>query len=184
MSALAALAVLTSLNSGGQAEEIARTFGVDWPHLVAQMISFGIVCFLLHRFAYKRVLSMLNDRRKEIAQGLASTEKIKAELAKSEVQRQEVLQQANAHAKRLIEDARAAAARVRAEETRKAIAAAELIIAKSHEAAKQDYGRMLAQLKHDVGHLVVQTTAVVTGKVLTLEDQQRLAEETVRHIAA
>lgn len=181
---MSSLAVLTALNSGGQAEEIARTFGVDWPHLVAQMISFGIVCFLLHRFAYKRVLSMLNDRRNQIAQGLAGAEKIKTELAKCEVQRQEVLQQANAQAKRLIEEARAAAARVRAEETRKAIAAAEQIIAKSHEAAKQDYGRMLAQLKHDVGHLVVQTTAVVTGKVLTLEDQQRLAEETVRHIAA
>src|SRR5215472_7299614 len=170
---MSALAVLTALNSGGQAEEIARTFGVDWPHLVAQMISFGIVCFLLHRFAYKRVLAMLDDRRKRIEQGLANTEKIKAELAESEAHRQEVLQQANAQAKRLIEEARAAAARVQADESRKAIAAAE-----------QDYARMLAQLKHDVGHLVVQTTAVVAGKVLTPDDQRRLAEETARQIAA
>ena len=29
---------------GGQIREIARTFGVDWPHLVAQMLSFGVVC--------------------------------------------------------------------------------------------------------------------------------------------
>jgi F-type H+-transporting ATPase subunit b len=181
---MTALAVLTALNSSGQAEEIARTFGVDWPHLVAQMISFGIVCFLLHRFAYKRVLAMLQDRRKRIEEGLANTEKIKTELAESEAHRQEVLQQANAQAKRLIEEARAAAARVQAEETRKAIAAAEQIVAKSHEAAEQDYGRMLAQLKHDVGHLVVQTTAVVAGKVLTPEDQRRLAEETARQMAA
>lgn len=181
---MSGLAVLTALNSGGQAEEIARTFGVDWPHLVAQMISFGIVCFLLHRFAYKRVLAMLDDRRKQIAQGIANTEKIKAELAESEAHRQEVMTQANAQAKRLIEEARAAAARVQAEESRKAIAAAEQIITKSREAAQQDYDRMLAQLKHDVGHLVVQTTAVVTGKVLTPDDQRRLAEETARQISA
>lgn len=181
---MSALAMLTALNSGGQAAEIARTFGVDWPHLVAQMISFGIVCFLLHRFAYKRVLAMLHDRRKRIEEGLASTEKIKAELAESEVHRQEVLQQANAQAKRLIEEARAAAARVQAEESRKAIAAAEQIIVKAREAAEQDYARMLAQLRHDVGHLVVQTTAVVAGKVLTPDDQRRLAEETARQISA
>lgn len=181
---MSALAGLTALSSGGQAEEIARTFGVDWPHLVAQMISFGIVCFLLHRFAYKRVLAMLDDRRKQIAQGIANTEKIKTELAESEAHRQEVMTQANAQAKRLIEEARAAAARVQAEESRKAIAAAEQIITKSREAAQQDYARMLAQLKHDVGHLVVQTTAVVTGKVLTPDDQRRLAEETARQISA
>jgi F-type H+-transporting ATPase subunit b len=42
---------------------------------------------------------------------------------------------------------------------------------------------MLAQLKREVGRLVVQTTATVTGKVLTAEDQQRLAAETEKQIA-
>ena len=37
---------------GGQVERIARTFGVDWPHLIAQIISFGIVCALLYWLAY------------------------------------------------------------------------------------------------------------------------------------
>jgi F-type H+-transporting ATPase subunit b len=35
-----------------------------------------------------------------------------------------------------------------------------------------------------VGRLVVATTTKVTGKVLTLEDQKRLAEETNRELAA
>ena len=43
---------------------------------------------------------------------------------------------------------------------------------------------MLAELKRDVGRLVVQTTANITGKILTAEDQQRLAEETARELAA
>ena len=47
--------------------QIARTFGVDWPHLVAQIISFSIVCALLYQFAYRRILAMLEQRRQKIA---------------------------------------------------------------------------------------------------------------------
>jgi F-type H+-transporting ATPase subunit b len=179
-----AVALLATLNGGGQVEEIAKTFGVDWPHLIAQIVSFSIVCAVLYRFAYKRVLRMLEERREQIAQGLANTEKIKAELAKTEAQRQELMLQASVRANRLIEEARAAAGRVQEQETQKAIAAAEQIIAKSREAAAQDYARMLAELKRDVGQLVVQTTAAVAGKILTPEDHRRLAEETAKQLRA
>ena len=42
---------------------------------------------------------------------------------------------------------------------------------------------MLAQLKREVGQLVVKTTATVTGKVLTADDQKRLAEETQKQLS-
>lgn len=175
---------LAEAGAGGAVQEIARTFGVDWSHLIAQIISFCIVCALLYQFAYRRVLDMLEDRRKQIAEGLANAEKIKAELARTEAQRQEVMTQANAQATKLIEDARAAAARVQEQETRKAIAAAEQIMAKAREAAAADHARMLTELKREVGRLVAQTTAAVTGKILTPEDHKRLAEETSRQLAA
>ena len=54
-----AFVLLADAESGGQIEQIARTFGVDWPHLIAQMVSFGIVCAVLYRFAYRPVLAML-----------------------------------------------------------------------------------------------------------------------------
>jgi F-type H+-transporting ATPase subunit b len=165
-------------------ERIVTTFGVDWPHLLAQVASFCIVCFILYRFAYRPVLKMLEARRQQIAQGLASAEQIKAELARTEVQRQEVMAQANAQANKLIEEARAAAARLQEQETQKAIAAAEQIMAKAREAAAQDHARMLAELKREVGRLVVQATATVVGKILTPEDQRRLAEETAKELTS
>ncbi len=177
-------ALLAQANAEGPVQQIARTFGVDWPHLIAQIISFCIVCAILYKFAYHRVLTMLEERRRRIEEGLANAEKIKVELARTEAQRQEVIAQANAQAAKLIEEARAAAARVQETETQKAIAAAEQIIAKAREAATQDHARMLAELKREVGRLVVQTTATVTGKVLTTEDQRRLAEETRKAVAA
>jgi F-type H+-transporting ATPase subunit b len=169
--------------AAGIIEDTARQFGVDWPHFIAQVISFCIVAFLLQKFAYKPVLNMLEERRQRIAEGLANADKIKAELQRTEANRLEVLNQANVQANKLIEEARAAANRVREEETQKAIAAAEQIITKAREAAAADHARMLIELKREVGRLVVQTTATVTGKILTPEDQKRLAEETAKQIA-
>jgi F-type H+-transporting ATPase subunit b len=176
-------ALVLFAEGGGQIEQIARTFGVDWSHLIAQIISFSIVCGLLYLFAYKPVLKMLTQRRELIAQGLLNSEKIKAELAKTEAQRQEVMAQANVQATQFIEEARDAAARLREQETRKAVAAAEQITIKARQATEQDHNLMLAQLKREVGHLVVETTAAITGKILTSEDQRRLAEETARQLA-
>ena len=179
-----ALCMLLQEPGAGRPERIVTVFGVDWPHLIAQIISFCIVCAVLYRFAYRPILRMLDERRKQIALGLANAEKIKAELAKTEAQRHEVLLQANAEATKLIEEARAAAARLREQETQNAITAAEQIIAKAREAAAQDHARMLADLKREVGRLVVQTTASVAGRILTPEDQRRLAEDTVKHVAS
>jgi F-type H+-transporting ATPase subunit b len=173
---------LAATESGGQVERITTTFGVDWPHLMAQIISFSIVCAVLYLWAYKPVLKMLEDRRRQIALGQATAEQIKAELANAESQRQEMILKANAEATQIVKEAHEAAARVQDRETQKAIAAAEEIVAKSREAAAQDYQRMLAELKREVGRLVVQTAASVTGKVLNAEDQRRLAEATAKEL--
>ena len=158
--------------------------GIQWQVLLAQTISFSVVLFVLWRFAYRPVFAMLEARRQRIAEATANAEKIKAELAKTEADRQKVLADAGDQADKLIDEARAAAARVRADETQKAVAAAEQIIAKAREAAAQEHAQMLAGLKREVGRLVVQTTSTVTGKVLTPEDQRRLAEETKKQLSA
>ncbi|HEX2343282.1 MAG TPA: ATP synthase F0 subunit B [Vicinamibacterales bacterium] len=173
----------TVAEGGGQIASIARTFGVDWPHLIAQTISFGIVCAVLYVFAYKPILRMLEARRQQIAGGLANAQKIEAELARIHEERRVVLAAADAEGQRLVEEARVAAARVGAEETQKAIAAAELVLARAHEAAERDRALLLAAARREIGRLVVQTTAAVTGRILTAEDQQRLAEETASQLA-
>jgi F-type H+-transporting ATPase subunit b len=57
-------------------------------------------------------------------------------------------------------------------------------LVKAREATERDHDRMLADLKREVGRLVVQTTATVTGKILTPEDQKRLAEEAAKQLAS
>jgi F-type H+-transporting ATPase subunit b len=166
------------------ARETALTFGLNWPHFLSQVISFCIVAFLLYLWAYKPILKLLEQRRQQIAEGLENAEKIKKELQATEAARQEILNKTGTEAARLLDEARAIADKLREQESQKAIASAEQIIAKAREAAQQDHGRMLAELKKEIGRLVVQTTVTVTGKVLTPEDQKRLAEETTRQISA
>ena len=164
--------------------DITGPFGVDAPHFFSQVISFLIVAGLLYKFAYKPILNVLEDRRQRIAESVANVEKIKQELAGAQAKTQELLNQAGDQAGKLIEEARAAAARVQEQETQKAIAAAEQIVTKAREAAAQDHERMLAELRREVGRLVVDTTSKVTGKVLTSDDQHRLAEETSKQLSA
>jgi F-type H+-transporting ATPase subunit b len=159
------------------------TLGIQWPKLIAQFVDFAIVLFVLWRFAYKPVFNMLEARRQKIADSIADAEKIKVQLAQTEAARQKTLAEAGELANKIIADAREAAARVTEVESQKAIAAAEQIIAKAREAAVQERAATLAQLKREVGRLVVQTTMTVTGKVLTPDDQRRLAEETQKQIA-
>ncbi len=161
-----------------------QTLGIQWPKLIAQTINFAIVMFVLWKWAYKPVLKMLELRRDKVAESITNADKIKAELAATEAKRLEVLNQANDQANKLIEQAREAAARVQAQETQRAVAAAEQIVAKAREASAQDHARMLIELKREVGRLVVQTTAAVTGKVLTPDDQRRLIEDTNRQLGA
>lgn len=157
--------------------------GIHWQKLLVQGIDFGIALIVLWKFAYKPIFNILDARKVKIADGIANAEKIKAELAKTEAERQRILAQASDVANGMIEQAREAANRVREVETQKAIAAAEQIIAKAREAAVQDHAKMLAELKREVGRLVVQTTTTVTGKVLTADDQKRLAEETQKQLS-
>lgn len=165
-------------------QEISRTFGFNLHHFIAQCVSFLLVAALLYKFAYKKILNILEQRRQTIADSLANAEKIKVELANAQAKAHEIMSQANVQGNKLIEEARVAAAKVQETETQKAIATANQIIAKAKEANDAELVRMKSELRKEMVRLVAETTALVSGKILTMDDQKRLAEETTRQIAA
>jgi F-type H+-transporting ATPase subunit b len=83
----------------------------------------------------------------------------------------------------MIDEARESSAHLADRKQQEAIAAAEQIITKAREAAALEHERTMESLKRELGRLVVETTAKVTDKVLTPEDQRRLQEETARQLA-
>jgi F-type H+-transporting ATPase subunit b len=172
--------------AGGFSETLrdtAETFGWNFWLFLSQVISFLIVALLLRRFAYKPILTVLEERRRKIEEGQLNAEKIKKELAEAEKRYQEILAKADADAQRMIDEARESAAHLSERKQQEAIAAAEQIITKAREATALEHERTMESLKHELGRLVVETTAKVTEKVLTPEDQRRLQEEAARQLA-
>ncbi|HME89731.1 MAG TPA: F0F1 ATP synthase subunit B [Chthoniobacterales bacterium] len=178
--------LIIAASSGGAADilrDTADTFGWNWKLFLAQVISFCIVAFLLRRFAYKPILAVLEDRRRKIEEGQLNAEKIRKQLADAEKGYQEIVSRGNADAQKMIDEARQSAAHLSERKQQEAVAAAEQIVAKAKEAAALEHERQMQALKRELGRLVVDTTAKVTGKVLNADDQKRLQEEAARQVA-
>src|SRR5499427_9285707 len=169
--------------SSGILHDTAETFGWNPWLFLSQVISFAIVALLLRRFAYKPIVAVLEERRRKIEEGQLNAEKIKKELAEAEKRYQEIVTKANADGQKMIDEARESAAHLADRKQQEAITAAEQIISKAREAAAIEHDRTMESLKRELGRLVVDTTAKVTGKVLTADDQRRLQEEAAREVA-
>lgn len=166
------------------AQNIAQTFGIYWPNLIAQVVLFILVYLILRRYAFKPIVDMFEERRRRIEEGQLNAEKIKQQLATAQQRYEEILAKASAEAQRLMEEVRMSSERLADQKRQEAIAEAERISQKAQESIQLERERVMAEVKHELGRLVVEATEKVTGKVLTSSDQQRLNEETARQLAA
>ncbi len=165
-------------------QQTAEQFGVNWPGLVAQAVSFLIVALILRQFAYRPLMRILDERRQRIADSLADAERVSAELAAAEAQRREVLEAARAEADRIVGEARSAASSLTEREKQRAQVLADGIVGKAREDAAQECAQLRTELRRELGGLVLQATAAVTGKVLTPADQERIRQESMQGLVA
>ena len=149
--------------------------GIAWRALLAQLISFSLVFFVLWKFAYGPIFKMLQARREKIAESLANAEKIKTDVARTEAERQKILADAGDKANKLIDEARASRRprprtgnakghRRRGTDRRQG--------ARSRRPGTRADARRIEARSRPAGR---QNTTTVTGKILTPEDQKRLA---------
>ena len=164
--------------------QLFTQFGITWPKFLAQVILFLTVYLILKKFAFGPIIAIFEERRKTIEEGQANAEKIKKQLAESEIRCQEILRKANADAQRIIEEGRTISDASSQKHIQQAIKDAEGIIEKANENVALERTRMVAEVKNEMVKLVVDTTAKVAGKILTESDQQRLAAETTKQLAA
>ncbi len=165
-------------------EQVGLTTGFTIQQFIAQCVAFTVLFTVAHQFGWKKVRVVLEQRRKTIEESMANAEKIKKELADAEASRLAVIHKANEQATQIIADAQKTAAVLAERKAQEATAQAEDIIRKAHEASVLDRNRLLADLKREIGALVVQTTEKVAGKVLSADDQTRLNSETLSQLGA
>jgi F-type H+-transporting ATPase subunit b len=167
-----------------QLSNLMTDFGVNLPKLLAQIILFLILYLTLNKFAFGPIINMLEERRRRIEESQANAEKIKVQLAEAEKRYEEILHKANLEAQQLIDEARKSGEALTQKQAQDAIRQAEEIIAKAKADIEIERNKMEAAVRSKMVNLVVDTTAKVTGKVLTPADQERLNAETTRQLAA
>jgi len=159
-------------------------FGFAWPKFIAQVILFLILYLLLNKLAFAPVLKMLEERRRKIEEGQVNAEKIRKQLAETELRYQEVLRKANEEAQHLLAEAHKSAEANTQRQAQIAIKQAAEIVQNAQQTIVQERNKMIAEVKKEMLDLVVDTTAKVSGKVLTPEDQKRLSESTLKELVA
>ena len=166
------------------AEAAKLPFGIAVPNLLAQMIIFGIVFWVLKTKAFGPILAMLEQRKQRIADGEAKLEKIAKDLADAEANAKAILDKANTEGDRLVKEAGDSAKALAEKKQQDAIHEAGQIMAKAREAAQLEHEQLMSQLKREFGRMVSDATSRVTGKVLNDGDKATINKETAAQVSA
>ncbi len=150
-----------------------QALGLDYKLLLAQLLNFLILMFVLKKVFYKPLLTFMHDREASIRKGVDDAAAAKLQLADSETQKQELLKAARIEAQELMTAAREEAARQAETIVAASQTEAARVIAKATETIEQDYARMTATVKAELVDLVMVTTKQVLHGTMTPEiDQQ------------
>lgn len=137
--------------------------GVSPSWLIAQIINFVILLFILQRFAYKPLLGMMNKRKTEIANALSNADKVKQDAAAKQADFEKQLEASRREGQAAIARATAQSEKVRAEIVAKANEEAAQIKAKAMADTAHDRKQAMAQVQREVAELSLAMTRKVLG---------------------
>lgn len=86
--------------------KLIGALGLDWRTLIFQLINFGIIFFVLAKFAFPALQKMLDARQKEIEDGLKNAELASKNLANIQNKEDKILGEARNKASEIVTDAR------------------------------------------------------------------------------
>ena len=163
--------------------KIFSDFGIQPAFFIAQAVNFVIVAAILWYFAFKPVLSTIEERNKQIEQGLKDAAESKVRLAAAQEDAAKSLQKAQADATVVIEAARKTAKELADREAKAATDRANELITKAQQAIQLEHKKMLEEARGEIARLVVSTTQRVLAKELTDSERGRFNEAAAKELA-
>ncbi len=159
-----------------------EALGIDIKLLIAQIINFLILLFILNKVLYKPILNILQKRKEAIETGI-----------KQSAEAQEQLSQAVDEAKKIIASANQRAENILKEAQKEADIEANNIIVKAtrqaekvREQAREDSINLettaLSQAKKQLGGLVLTALNRIIGN-FKLEDKEKLVKEAIKELS-
>jgi F-type H+-transporting ATPase subunit b len=168
----------------GTVSAVAHTFGVEWPLLLAQIINFCLVAYLLYRFAIKPVLKTIDERQKIISEGLQYAEEMKVQLTETEKKRMRVLEEARTEAREWLEKIKQENIEHFQRQRKQAEEQAEVVLCQAHKRIEQEREKMVKEVREEVATLVVTTTEQVLRKHLNAAERKSFNQHVVADLVA
>lgn len=163
--------------------ETAREFGVQPILLLAQVINFLILVLLLRRFLYKPVVTMLEERKRRIAQSINQAQEIEERLASVRQEQERLIAQARLEASEIVGSAKQSATDLIAKAQAEAEGKAKAIIADAKNEIAQDRLLMHTELRQELARLVMLTVEKVLRRIISPSDQKRLVAQTIEEVS-
>ncbi len=157
--------------------ELIQALGLDWYALLAQVVNFAILIFLLAKFVYKPVLGVIDQRRATIAKSLQEADEISRSKELLEKQRADVLRKADIEAGQLLERAKQEAEAIRAEIEKEARAHSKSIVTKGMQQLENERAKMVSDIQTKLAHAIVHSAEKILRREFSKEDQQQFETE-------
>ena len=145
------------------------------PHLgllVWTLLAFIIVFLILKKFAWKPILKSLSEREDNIANSIASAEKIKLEMAQFKNDNETLLVKAREERAQMLKEAKDIKDKMIHDAKDQAKEAAAKIVADAHASINQQKMAAITDLKNQVGKLVIEVSEKVLRRELSNKTEQ------------
>ncbi len=159
--------------------DLLSGFGINTLAFISQLVSFGIVFFLLWRWGFPAVTKTLDRRQAIIREGIENAEKAKRDLEEATAHADQLLQNARIQAQETIAQAAKLADKEANRIQEEAYARAAKIEQQQIARIQQEAARARAELSRLVVELSISAASMVISKSVDTKDNQRLVEEFV-----
>ena len=158
---------------------LASEFGINGLAFLSQLVSFGIVFYILWRWGFPAIVKTLEKRQAVIREGVENAEKARHDLAEATTRAEQVMQEARVLAQETIALATKAAEREANRIQEEAHARAAQIEQQQVAHIQQEAARARAELSRLVVNLSISAAGKVISKSVDSSDNRRLVEEFV-----
>lgn len=156
--------------------------GIEPTLLAAQVVNFLVIIFVLQKLLYKPILTMLEKRRREIADGVALTAKLKSEEEKLKEMTEKALSKAREDALLIIEDAKKQAKEVEKELLAEAHAQAAAVIARGKLEAEEAHKSAKKAIAGEAVDLTVIMAKRLLSSVMGAKEQHALISKRIKDL--
>ena len=141
-------------------------------------IVFLLLLFILAKFAWKPILTAVNDREKAIQESIDLADKTKAEMKQLQAQNESLLRDARLERDAMIKEATETGKRIVQESKDAAKVQFDKIVAEAQEVIKSEKAAALADLKTQVAALSLEIAEkVIKGELASGDKQKALADK-------